>query len=207
MTLQRQFPRASRAATTQCRDTCWGGRRLAARGLVRRYKVILARSQIGMVVRAGAAKPDIGSVDALRRSAAALRAYWTAAAAKLYRPRCLMRHRERGAGSAGVRGLRPASRRPPSRARRGGRLQEVAERYQVPSWHDSMRSAADFRRCSPLQPGSLKPRARSASRTASAWRPRVDATQGDSSHNWIVQFRRVGSLDGRCSSAANLRSV
>ena len=29
-------------------------------------KIELARSQIGMVVRAGAAKPDIGSVEALR---------------------------------------------------------------------------------------------------------------------------------------------
>src|SRR3977135_4208708 len=42
---------------------------LAVRGLVRAdSKVILARSQIGMVVRAGAAKPDIGSVEALRQT-------------------------------------------------------------------------------------------------------------------------------------------
>src|SRR5881396_1433503 len=40
---------------------------LARRGMVRAdSKVELARSQIGMVVRAGAAKPDIGSVDAFR---------------------------------------------------------------------------------------------------------------------------------------------
>jgi molybdate transport system substrate-binding protein len=40
---------------------------LAKRGLLRAdSKVELARSLIGMVVRAGAAKPDIGSVDALR---------------------------------------------------------------------------------------------------------------------------------------------
>jgi molybdate transport system substrate-binding protein len=40
---------------------------LAKQGLVRaESKVNLARSLIGMVVRAGAAKPDIGSVDALR---------------------------------------------------------------------------------------------------------------------------------------------
>jgi len=40
---------------------------LARRGLVRAdSKVELARSLIGMVVRAGAAKPDIGSVEALR---------------------------------------------------------------------------------------------------------------------------------------------
>jgi molybdate transport system substrate-binding protein len=40
---------------------------LAKRGLVRAdSKVVLARSLIGMVVRAGAAKPDIGSVDAFR---------------------------------------------------------------------------------------------------------------------------------------------
>jgi molybdate transport system substrate-binding protein len=40
---------------------------LAKRGLVRGgSKVELARSQIGMVVRAGAAKPDIGSVEAFR---------------------------------------------------------------------------------------------------------------------------------------------
>jgi molybdate transport system substrate-binding protein len=42
---------------------------LARRGLVRAdSKVELARSLIGMVVRAGAAKPDIGSVEALRRA-------------------------------------------------------------------------------------------------------------------------------------------
>ena len=41
---------------------------LAQRGLVRAgSKIDLARSQIGMVVRAGAATPDIGSVDAFRR--------------------------------------------------------------------------------------------------------------------------------------------
>jgi molybdate transport system substrate-binding protein len=41
---------------------------LAARGVVRAgSKVELARSQIGMVVRAGAVAPDIGSVDAFRR--------------------------------------------------------------------------------------------------------------------------------------------
>jgi molybdate transport system substrate-binding protein len=40
---------------------------LITRGLVRAdSRVDLARSQIGMVVRAGAAKPDISSVDALR---------------------------------------------------------------------------------------------------------------------------------------------
>src|ERR1700694_1466647 len=40
---------------------------LAKRGLVRAdSKVELARSLVGMVVRAGAPKPDIGSVDALR---------------------------------------------------------------------------------------------------------------------------------------------
>ena len=40
---------------------------LGKRGLVRvDSKVELARSQIGMVVRAGAAKPDIGSVEAFR---------------------------------------------------------------------------------------------------------------------------------------------
>jgi molybdate transport system substrate-binding protein len=40
---------------------------LGRRGLVRAdSKVELARSMIGMVVRAGAAKPDIGSVDAFR---------------------------------------------------------------------------------------------------------------------------------------------
>jgi molybdate transport system substrate-binding protein len=40
---------------------------LARRGLVRGdSKVALARSQIGMMVRAGATRPDIGSVDAFR---------------------------------------------------------------------------------------------------------------------------------------------
>ena len=42
---------------------------LAKRGLVRASsKVDLARSQIGMVVRTGAAKPNIGSVEAFRRT-------------------------------------------------------------------------------------------------------------------------------------------
>ena len=42
---------------------------LSRQGLVRAgSKVDLARSQIGMVVRAGAEKPDIGSVDAFRRA-------------------------------------------------------------------------------------------------------------------------------------------
>ncbi len=42
---------------------------LGRRGLVRAdSKVVLARSLIGMVVRAGAAKPDIGSVEALRNA-------------------------------------------------------------------------------------------------------------------------------------------
>jgi molybdate transport system substrate-binding protein len=42
---------------------------LAGRGLVRAdSKVELARSQIGMVVRAGATKPDIGSVEAFRKA-------------------------------------------------------------------------------------------------------------------------------------------
>jgi molybdate transport system substrate-binding protein len=42
---------------------------LAKRGLVRGdSRVELARSQIGMVVRAGAPKPDIGTVDALRNT-------------------------------------------------------------------------------------------------------------------------------------------
>ena len=44
------------------------------RGLVRAgSKVDLARSQIGMVVRAGAAKPDIGSVEAFRRTLLAVK--------------------------------------------------------------------------------------------------------------------------------------
>jgi len=42
---------------------------LARRGLVRAdSKIELARSLIGMVVRAGTAKPDIGSIEALRRT-------------------------------------------------------------------------------------------------------------------------------------------
>jgi molybdate transport system substrate-binding protein len=47
---------------------------LAKRGLVRTdSKTELARSLIGMVVRAGAAKPDIGSVEALRNTLLAAR--------------------------------------------------------------------------------------------------------------------------------------
>ncbi len=42
---------------------------LAKRGLVKAgSKAVFARSQIGMVVRAGAAKPDIGSVEAFRKA-------------------------------------------------------------------------------------------------------------------------------------------
>ena len=42
---------------------------LAKRGLVRpESKVVLARSLVGMVVPAGAPKPDIGTVDALRKT-------------------------------------------------------------------------------------------------------------------------------------------
>lgn len=44
-----------------------GADELGKRGVTRAgSQVLLARSQVGMVVRAGAAKPDIGSVDALR---------------------------------------------------------------------------------------------------------------------------------------------
>src|SRR5438132_3866198 len=47
---------------------------LGARGLVRAgSKVELARSMVGMVVRAGAAKPDIGSVEAFRSTLLAAR--------------------------------------------------------------------------------------------------------------------------------------
>lgn len=47
---------------------------LAQRGMVRaESKLVLARSQIGMVVRAGAAKPDIGHVDAFRGALLAAR--------------------------------------------------------------------------------------------------------------------------------------
>src|SRR5439155_11401011 len=42
---------------------------LAKRGMARAdTKVVLALSQVGMVVRAGAEKPDIGSVDAFRKT-------------------------------------------------------------------------------------------------------------------------------------------
>jgi molybdate transport system substrate-binding protein len=48
--------------------------RLAAKGLVRPdSKVLLALSQIGMVVRAGAPKPDISSVDAFKATLLAAR--------------------------------------------------------------------------------------------------------------------------------------
>jgi molybdate transport system substrate-binding protein len=47
---------------------------LAERGIVRRgSKVDLARSQVGMVVRAGAAVPDISSVEAFRKTLLAAR--------------------------------------------------------------------------------------------------------------------------------------
>src|SRR6266571_4385694 len=59
-------PRARR--DRRCRDPGWGAAdELGRRGLVRAgSKVELARSLIGMVVRAGAAKPDIGSVETFR---------------------------------------------------------------------------------------------------------------------------------------------
>jgi len=41
---------------------------LAKQGLVRAGKIDLARSQIGMVVRAGVAKPNIGSVEEVRKT-------------------------------------------------------------------------------------------------------------------------------------------
>src|SRR5687768_16923995 len=47
---------------------------LATRGVVRAgSKVVLALSQIGMVVRAGAAKPDISTVDAFKRTLVAVK--------------------------------------------------------------------------------------------------------------------------------------
>jgi molybdate transport system substrate-binding protein len=47
---------------------------LARRGVVRAgSKIDLARSQIGMVVRAGTAKPDIGTVDAFRKMLVAVK--------------------------------------------------------------------------------------------------------------------------------------
>ena len=49
---------------------------LGKRGLVRAdSKTVLARSLIGMVVRAGAAKPDISSVEALAQHAAGGKVY------------------------------------------------------------------------------------------------------------------------------------
>jgi hypothetical protein len=63
---------------------------LGKRGLVRvDSKIQLARSLIGMVVRARAAKPDIGSVEALRSSSLrqSLSRTRTAVAASIYRPR------------------------------------------------------------------------------------------------------------------------
>jgi molybdate transport system substrate-binding protein len=51
---------------------------LGNRGLVRvDSKIQLARSLIGMVVRAGAAKPDIGSVEALRSARRSAQAGFT----------------------------------------------------------------------------------------------------------------------------------
>jgi molybdate transport system substrate-binding protein len=68
---------------------------LGRRGLVRAdSKVVLARSLIGIVVRAGAAKPDIGSVEALRSTllAANLSHTQIAAVVPTYRRR-YARHR------------------------------------------------------------------------------------------------------------------
>ena len=50
-----------------CRDSGWRGRRRARQaGIAARRQQSRARSLIGMVVRAGAAKPDISSVETLR---------------------------------------------------------------------------------------------------------------------------------------------
>ena len=46
---------------------------LAQRGLVRADKVVLAKSLIGMAVKEGAPKPDIGTVDAFRATLLAAR--------------------------------------------------------------------------------------------------------------------------------------
>ena len=64
---------------------------LAKRGFVRAgSKVDLALSQIGMVVRSGAASPNIGNVEAFRRTLLAAKSIGTrtAAAAPICRPRC-----------------------------------------------------------------------------------------------------------------------
>jgi len=60
---------------------------LGNKGLLRADSAVpLARSLIGMVVRKGAVKPDIGSVEALRQQS--LSRIPTAAAASIYRLRC-----------------------------------------------------------------------------------------------------------------------
>ena len=94
---------------------------LGRRGLVRAdSKVELARSLIGMVVRAGAAKPDIGSVEAFRSTLLAAKsiAYSDSGSGTYLSttlvPEARRRRPGRGQESKGARTARPASRWPQS---------------------------------------------------------------------------------------------
>jgi molybdate transport system substrate-binding protein len=68
-TPRRRSRRGSREARLRTSSSGGAADELGRKGLLRDgSKVELALSQIGMVVRAGAVKPDIGSVDAVRRT-------------------------------------------------------------------------------------------------------------------------------------------
>jgi molybdate transport system substrate-binding protein len=104
---------------------------LGRRGLVRAdSKIEFARSLIGMVVRAGAAKPDIASLEALRSTLLATKSIRTrtAAAANIYRSRCSPSSASRTKSPARAErcaDLPPASRWP--------RLSRVARRRSASS--------------------------------------------------------------------------
>ena len=92
---------------------------LGRKGFVRTdTKIELARSLIGMVVRAGAAKPNIGSVQALRNTLLAAKsiAYSDSGSGTYLRPRCSRSSASQTKSSARVE--RCEDRRPASRSLR-----------------------------------------------------------------------------------------
>jgi len=145
---------------------------LGRRGLLRAgSKVEFARSQIGMVVRAGAAKPDISSVEAFRSTLLAAKsiAYFGQWQRHLSIDHAVpeARHRRPGGGQES-KGARAAVRRAGSRgrrARRGGDRLPAGERADT-------RSGVTFVGPLPaeLQPDSLS-RARSPRRSGNRKRP------------------------------------
>ena len=119
---------------------------LAQRGLVRAgSKVDLARSQIGMVVRAGAAKPNIGSVEAFRRTLLAVKSIgYSDSGSGTYLSTIAVREaRRRGPGGRQEsQGTRATVRRTSGRGRRawrGGNRLSAGQRAHTRPWCDLRR--------------------------------------------------------------------